>query len=215
MHILLQFLYMDECQPFQKFFLSSVCFAFLPETTSHSSTQTVKGQKAVTYIPFLWFPHRGSICMLLRRSIALCSHLFIRLQGQLNVALPLGLLLGINLRGTRVRGQHNGGEKGHPNYSEVEVASQIFWKYNHSVNYFNGRLINHSYVHAAQSSVTEWEALCGRQTHTRVSCRYPFTLNGCHSQCPSPLLQCQKDLSVNKTWCVPGLALRFPRWKQT
>lgn len=56
-------------------------------------------------------------------SIALRSHLLIRLQSQLNVALPLGLLLGINLRGTRVRGQHNGGEKSHPNYSKVEVAS--------------------------------------------------------------------------------------------
>lgn len=42
---------------------------------------------------------------------ALSSHLFVRLQGQLNVTRPLGLLLGIDLRGARVRGQHNGGEK--------------------------------------------------------------------------------------------------------
>lgn len=62
--------------------------------------------------------------------------------------------------------------------------------------------------------MTKWEASCdsgcSRQTHTRISCRYPFTLNGCHSQCPSPSLQGQRDVSTNKNWCVPGLAPAVP-----
>lgn len=41
------------------------------------------------------------------------NRLFIRLQGQLDVAWPLGLLLGVDLQGHGSKGQQNGGGKGH------------------------------------------------------------------------------------------------------
>lgn len=58
-----------------------------------------------------------------------------------------------------------------------------------------------------------WPQQAGPYTHT--SCRYLFTLTGCHSPCPSPPLQGRRDVSSNQAWCVPGLAPPFPRRVKT
>lgn len=55
---------------------------------------------------------------------ALISYLFIGLQGKLDVARPLGLLLGINLQGQKVRCQHDRGEKGHTNSVKVSAEQK-------------------------------------------------------------------------------------------
>lgn len=99
------------------------------------SSQTVTGVNAITFqiweesftLSFLVVcivPRYGWIYISIfsreSGSRAVSSSLFIRLQGQLDVARPLRLLLGIDLRGERLKGQQNEeGEKGYLNYLKV------------------------------------------------------------------------------------------------
>lgn len=97
--------YMDKCQTIDLSFLSSECFLLSVEqlvlivNLNNAITESSQYSLSAPQVSSVWMnlfisPSQSG-------SSALCSHLFVRLQGQLNVARPLRLLLGINLRGAR------------------------------------------------------------------------------------------------------------------
>lgn len=114
-----------QCSPFSPELVQS------PAWTKHYQTPDV--------IPslLLGFPGRGRTCLFVPSRSgngALSLHLFVRLQGQLNVTCPLRLLLGVDLRGRRGwkegaahRGQRSAWERGQKvtnNHSDVVAAKK-------------------------------------------------------------------------------------------
>ena len=81
------------------------------------------------FSPFLRFHHCGWICIFLCRSRAVRRRSSDQLSvqrpaGPAQCSPPSGTPSGHISAGTRVRGQHNKGEKGHTNYIEVSAVQK-------------------------------------------------------------------------------------------